>query len=67
MSNDFQYKDADPQSQPAERSTNPLDRRRFLVGAAAGAALLAMPRWAGAAENIFALRMPALRIRPHGF
>jgi acetylornithine deacetylase/succinyl-diaminopimelate desuccinylase-like protein len=32
---------------------NPLDRRHFLVGAAAGAAAMALPRWARAAENAF--------------
>ena len=29
-------------------NTNPLDRRHFLVGAAAGAAAMALPRWARA-------------------
>ena len=48
MSNDFQHKDAAPQSQPAERTANPLDRRSFVVDAAAGAATLALPRWARA-------------------
>jgi len=37
-----------PQIKP---TTNPFDRRSFLVGAAAGAAALAMPRWAHASEN----------------
>lgn len=34
-------------------TTNPFDRRQFLVGAAAGAAALAMPRWAHAGESSF--------------
>src|SRR6476646_6490787 len=33
---------------PAEPSGNPFDRRSFLVGAAAGAAAMALPRWAHA-------------------
>src|ERR1700704_4090787 len=37
----------------AKRMTTPWDRRSFLAGAAAGAATLALPRWAGATENIF--------------
>jgi acetylornithine deacetylase/succinyl-diaminopimelate desuccinylase-like protein len=32
---------------------NSLDRRHFLVGAAAGAAAMALPRWARATENDF--------------
>lgn len=35
----------------AKPTTNPFDRRQFLVGAAAGAAALAMPRWAHASES----------------
>ncbi|HEY2913716.1 MAG TPA: M20/M25/M40 family metallo-hydrolase, partial [Candidatus Angelobacter sp.] len=34
-------------------SANPLDRRYFLVGAAAGAAAMALPRWARAGETGF--------------
>src|ERR1700739_1640987 len=35
-------------------SSNPFDRRSFLVGAAAGVASLALPGWASATENVFA-------------
>jgi acetylornithine deacetylase/succinyl-diaminopimelate desuccinylase-like protein len=52
MSNDSQHKAAPSKSQPTE-GTNPFDRRSFLVGAAAGAATLALPRWMSAGESGF--------------
>src|SRR5246500_3183378 len=52
MSSDFESMNGNTASgqdnKTAERPTNPLDRRRFLVGAAAGAAVMALPRWAHA-------------------
>jgi acetylornithine deacetylase/succinyl-diaminopimelate desuccinylase-like protein len=52
MSRDSQPKDAQP-SKSTERATASVDRRSFLAGAAAGAATLALPRWARAAESGF--------------
>ncbi|HZI55520.1 MAG TPA: M20/M25/M40 family metallo-hydrolase, partial [Verrucomicrobiae bacterium] len=40
-------------SSPAQRVNNPFDRRSFLVGAAAGAATLALPRWMSAETSFF--------------
>src|SRR6478672_5567103 len=37
----------------ARLSSSPFDRRGFLVGAAAGAASLALPGWVSATENVF--------------
>jgi hypothetical protein len=58
MSSDFESKKANDMAgqdnQASESSiANPLDRRHFLVSAAAGAAAMAIPRWARAAENDF--------------
>ncbi len=55
MANDFQYNDDDSKACGGYLpSTSPLDRRSFLAGAAAGAAALALPRWAVAAEGLLA-------------
>ena len=53
MSSDFERSNvnntADQSNEASENLTaNPLDRRHFLVGAAAGAAAMALPRWARA-------------------
>jgi acetylornithine deacetylase/succinyl-diaminopimelate desuccinylase-like protein len=53
MSSDFESTNANitagPDNETAESPTaNPLDRRHFLVGAAAGAAAMTLPRWARA-------------------
>ena len=53
MSSDFESKNANNiagQNNDSSESSpaNPLDRRHFLVGAAAGAAAMALPRWARA-------------------
>src|ERR1700756_2590999 len=52
MSSDFESMNGNTASgqdnKTAERPTNPLDRRHFLVGAAAGAAVMALPHWARA-------------------
>src|SRR5438105_3650886 len=58
MSSDFEPRDFEPKDlqRPAgqdnetseSRTVNPLDRRHFLVGAAAGVAAMALPRWARA-------------------
>jgi acetylornithine deacetylase/succinyl-diaminopimelate desuccinylase-like protein len=58
MSSDFESTKANDMAgqdnQASESSiANPLDRRHFLVSAAAGAAAMAIPRWARAAENDF--------------
>ena len=58
MSSDFESTKANDMAgqdnQASESSiANPLDRRHFLVSAAAGAAAMAIPRWARAAENGF--------------
>lgn len=45
---------------------NPFDRRRFLAGAAAGAAALAMPRWAHAGATSF-LGTNSAAVYPAGF
>ncbi|HEX3585152.1 MAG TPA: twin-arginine translocation signal domain-containing protein, partial [Candidatus Angelobacter sp.] len=55
MSSDFEPRDFEPKdlqgtagqdNETAESpTTRPLDRRHFLVGAAAGAAAMALPRW----------------------
>jgi acetylornithine deacetylase/succinyl-diaminopimelate desuccinylase-like protein len=58
MSSEFEPTNANNiAGQDNETSESPtahsLDRRHFLVGAAAGAAAMALPRWARAAENDF--------------
>jgi acetylornithine deacetylase/succinyl-diaminopimelate desuccinylase-like protein len=58
MSSDFENSNANntagQDNETSESLTpNSLDRRHFLVGAAAGAAAMALPRWARATENDF--------------
>src|SRR4051812_6588270 len=58
MSSDFERTNANNIArQDNETAANPtvnsLDRRHFLVGAAAGAATIALPRWARASESGF--------------
>lgn len=55
MSSDFESKNANNiagQNNESSESlpANPLDRRHFLVGAATGAATMALPRWARASD-----------------
>src|SRR5258707_10279559 len=45
---DSENKAAQPATDQASSTSSPLDRRHFLVGAAAGAAAMALPRWARA-------------------
>ena len=56
MSDDYKRQDASQSSQESQPTlstptVSPLDRRKFVVGAAAVGAGLAMPRWAAAAEK----------------
>ena len=55
MLNDFKREDASQcnQDQESKPTASPLDRRSFVVGAAAAGAVLALPRWADAAESVF--------------
>ncbi len=48
MSRKSEQKNLKAKAAPAEPSGNPFDRRSFLVGSAAGAAAMALPRWARA-------------------
>jgi len=49
---------------------NPLDRRHFLIGAAAGAAAMALPRWARAdmtaSSSSLGLRHSRMTLLPSG-
>ncbi|MGB9121340.1 MAG: twin-arginine translocation signal domain-containing protein [Candidatus Angelobacter sp.] len=53
MSSKSEQKNLKASVASAEPSGNPFDRRSFLVGAAAGAASLALPGWISATENVF--------------
>src|SRR6185312_7330261 len=55
MSSDFEsINNAGQDNETAATSTaNSLDRRHFLVGAAAGTVAMALPRWARAGESGF--------------
>ncbi|MCU1255058.1 MAG: family metallo-hydrolase, partial [Candidatus Angelobacter sp.] len=58
MSSEFEGKNANNtagQSNESSEPANPLDRRHFLVGVAAGAAAMALPRWARGSEMAFSL------------
>ena len=54
MSSKSEHKNLKASAAPTEPATSPLDRRSFLVGAAAGAASLTLPNWARATESLFA-------------
>ncbi|HSK44401.1 MAG TPA: twin-arginine translocation signal domain-containing protein, partial [Candidatus Binatia bacterium] len=54
MRSPSEQKNLQASAAPAEPSSNPFDRRSFLVGAAAGAASLALPGWICATDNVFA-------------
>jgi acetylornithine deacetylase/succinyl-diaminopimelate desuccinylase-like protein len=49
MASDFDCKEEQHRDDLESVNLSPLDRRRFLVGAAAGAAVMALPSWARAA------------------
>jgi acetylornithine deacetylase/succinyl-diaminopimelate desuccinylase-like protein len=54
MSSDFEFKPEQDANNLENPSSGPLDRRRFLMSAVAGAAALALPRWARAdADGVF--------------
>src|SRR5262245_30506557 len=53
MPRDRQHHEASSKEQSKKRATSSVDRRTFLAGAAAGAATLAMPRWARAESGFF--------------
>jgi len=50
MPSDFTHKTAEAKTRPSN-AAEPLDRRKFLAGAVAGAATLALPRWANGMES----------------
>jgi len=54
MSSKSEQKNLKSSAARAELSGNPFDRRSFLVGAAAGAASLALSNWISATEDVFA-------------
>src|SRR6476660_2079136 len=66
MLNDFKSEDAS-QDQEIKPTVSPVDRRNFVVGAAAAGAALALPRWASAAESIFSPNIGAANTGLTGF
>jgi acetylornithine deacetylase/succinyl-diaminopimelate desuccinylase-like protein len=66
MLNDFKSEDTS-QDQESKPTVSPIDRRNFVVGAAAAGAALALPRWANAAESIFSPNIGAANTGLTGF
>src|SRR5262249_9182252 len=58
MERDSQHNDTQPSKPSSKRATASVDRRTFLAGAAAGAATLALPRWARGESRLFSNEAP---------